>query len=302
MAKDSELDDYRVPFFNPASAPEYPPEGKKPSAKEGKKAATKVKPGSFSLSRYDAAAKPVSKGSKEADIAYVAELGLALDRLQNRLHAQKAERMLLILQGMDASGKDGTIRTVFREVDPLGLRVVAFRQPSEYEARHDFLWRVHAQVPAGGELAIFNRSHYEDVLVPRVLGEIDSEDCERRYRNIRHFEALLAEAGTTILKCFLHISKDEQRDRLQARADDPEKQWKLDSSDLAARKHWDDYQAAYANAMAATSTEYAPWYVIPANSKSHRNVMVAELVRQAMEGMTLAYPPGDPAMRGIKIE
>jgi len=331
MTKASELDDYCVPFFVPERAGASDPEGETPAARKNRKALSKAekkaegekkadggKKGEssagqkaessagradrFSLSAYDASLKPFSKGSKAADLEYVAELGVALDRLQNRLHAQKAERVLLVLQGMDASGKDGTIRAVFREVDPLGLRVVAFRQPSEYEAQHDFLWRVHAQVPAGGELAIFNRSHYEDVLVPRILGTLDSEECERRYRNIRQFEALLAESGTTILKCFLHISKDEQRSRLQARADDPEKQWKLDPSDIEARKHWDDYQAAYADALAATSTPYAPWYVVPADSKSHRNVMVAELVRRAMDAMTLAYPPVNPAMKGVKIE
>jgi PPK2 family polyphosphate:nucleotide phosphotransferase len=302
MPKASELNDFRVPFFDPLKALPCSPEGQHPSARDSKKTSAKIKPGEFSLDRYDPAAKPVSRGSKDAVSAYLTELGAALDLLQNRLHSQKAERILLILQGMDASGKDGTIRAVFREVDPLGLRVVAFRQPSEEEAQHDFLWRVHARVPAGGELAIFNRSHYEDVLVPRILGTIDRDECERRYRNIRHFEALLAETGTTILKCFLHISKDEQRARLQARADDPEKRWKLDQSDIEARKHWDDYQAAYADALAATSTDYAPWYVIPANSKSHRNVMVGELMRQAMQSMTLVYPSGDPAMRGVKIE
>lgn len=255
----------------------------------------------FSLKQYDTASKPFSCGSKDADQKRLAELGANLDSLQNRLHAQKVKRVLLVLQGMDSSGKDGTIRSVFREVDPLGLNVTAFRVPSEYEAQHDFLWRVHAHVPAGGELTIFNRSHYEDVLVPRVLGLIDEAECERRYRHIRAFEALLAETGTTIVKCFLHISKDEQRARLQARADDPEKHWKLDRSDIDARKHWSDYQAAYEAALAATSTAHAPWYVIPADSKLHRNVMVAELMSRAMEGLALTYPPFDPSLVGVKI-
>jgi len=269
------LEDYRVPFFEKNTA--------------------------FSLEQYDPASKPFSRGSKSDDLKRVAELGERLDALQNRLHAQKTERVLLVLQGMDSSGKDGTIRSVFREVDPLGLHVTAFRAPSEYEAQHDFLWRVHARVPAGGELTIFNRSHYEDVLVPRVLGSIDLAECQRRYRHIRQFEALLADTGTTVIKCFLHISKDEQRERLQARADDPDKQWKLDRSDIEARKHWSDYQAAYEDVLAATSTEYAPWYVIPANSKTHRNVMVAELMCQTMQGLTLNYPEIDPSLIGIKI-
>jgi len=275
VSKNIALEDYRVPFYEKNAA--------------------------FSLGQYDPAGKPFSQGSKSDDLKRMAELGQLLDVLQNRLHAQKTERVLLVLQGMDSSGKDGTIRSVFREVDPLGLHVTAFRVPSEYEAQHDFLWRVHARVPAGGELTIFNRSHYEDVLVPRVLGSIDLAECQRRYRHIRQFESLLADTGTTVIKCFLHISKDEQRERLQERADDPEKHWKLDRSDIEARKHWSDYQAAYEDVLAATSTEYAPWYVIPANSKTHRNVMVAELMCQTMQGLTLNYPEIDPSLIGIKI-
>jgi PPK2 family polyphosphate:nucleotide phosphotransferase len=270
------LDDYRVPY-----------------CADGKTA--------FFLESYDPDDKPFLHGSKQKALERMTELGARLDALQNRLHAQKTQRVLLVLQGMDSSGKDGTIRSVFREVDPLGLNVAAFRVPSEYEAQHDFLWRIHARVPAGGELTVFNRSHYEDVLVPRVLGQIDSAECEKRYRHIRHFESLLAETGTTIVKCFLHISKDEQRKRLQQRADDPEKHWKLDHSDIEARKHWGDYQAAYEAAIGATSTAHAPWYVIPANSKTHRNVMVAELVCRTMEGLDLSYPPFDPSLAGIKI-
>lgn len=275
MPKSIVLEDYRVPFFETKQT--------------------------FSLAQYDPDAKPFSRGSKSDDLKRLGELGQRLDALQNRLHAQKIARVLLVLQGMDSSGKDGTIRSVFREVDPLGLHVTAFRVPSEYEAQHDFLWRVHARVPAGGELTIFNRSHYEDVLVPRVLGGIDMAECRRRYRHIREFEALLADTGTSIIKCFLHISKDEQRARLQERADDPEKHWKLDRSDIEARKRWDEYQAAYEDALAATSTEQAPWFVIPANSKTHRNVMVAELMCSVMQGLPLNYPKVDPSLIGIKI-
>lgn len=275
MPKSIVLEDYRVPFFETKQT--------------------------FSLAQYDPDAKPFSRGSKSDDLKRLSELGQRLDALQNRLHAQKIARVLLVLQGMDSSGKDGTIRSVFREVDPLGLHVTAFRVPSEYEAQHDFLWRVHARVPAGGELTIFNRSHYEDVLVPRVLGGIDMAECRRRYRHIREFEALLADTGTSIIKCFLHISKDEQRARLQERADDPEKHWKLDRSDIEARKRWDEYQAAYEDALSATSTEQAPWFVIPANSKTHRNVMVAELMCSVMQGLPLNYPKVDPSLIGIKI-
>ncbi|MEM5449022.1 PPK2 family polyphosphate kinase [Paraburkholderia guartelaensis] len=272
------LDSYRVPYFS------------------DKKAET------FSLSALDPAAKPFSTGSKDGDRDRLAEIGNQLDILQERLHSQRHQRVLLVLQGMDTSGKDGTIRGVFHEVDPLGLRIVPFRAPTPIEAARDFLWRVHLQVPAAGELAIFNRSHYEDVLVPRVIGQIDSAECERRYRQIRHFEALLAESGTSIIKCMLHISKDEQRSRIQARIDDPTKHWKFDVSDLEARRHWDAYQAAYHDALAATSTEYAPWYVIPANSKSHRNLMVAELLLRLMDSLKLEFPPAKAELKGLRID
>ncbi|MEX3981570.1 PPK2 family polyphosphate kinase [Paraburkholderia sp. EG287A] len=278
MSKVPSLDDYRVPYFS------------------DKKTET------FSLNALDPAVKPFSTGSKDADRDRLAEIGNKLDVLQERLHSQRHQRVLLVLQGMDTSGKDGTIRGVFHEVDPLGLRIVPFRAPTPIEAARDFLWRVHLQVPAAGELAIFNRSHYEDVLVPRVIGQIDPAECERRYRQIRHFEALLAESGTSIIKCMLHISKDEQRSRIQARIDDPTKHWKFDVSDLEARKHWDAYQAAYHDALAATSTEYAPWYVIPANSKSHRNLMVAELLLRLMESLKLEFPPAKAELKGLKID
>lgn len=215
MSKQPALDDFRVPFFV-----------------EGNKAEK------FSLTQHDPGAKPFSAGSKEADRDRLASIGLKLDALQERLHAQRQQRVLLVLQGMDTSGKDGTIRAVFHEVDPLGLRIVPFKVPTPIEAAHDFLWRVHQQVPAPGELTVFNRSHYEDVLVPVVLEQIGTAERERRYQQIRQFEALLVDSGTTFIKCMLHISKDEQRKRLQARVDDPDKHWKFDLADLEARKHW----------------------------------------------------------------
>jgi PPK2 family polyphosphate:nucleotide phosphotransferase len=279
VAKKPGLDDFRVPFF-----------------KDGAKAKA------FDLSSVDPASKAFSRGSKDEDRVRLLEMNAVIDTLQAKLHAQRQQRVLLILQGMDTSGKDGTIRGVFQSVDPLGLRIVPFVKPSEREARHDFLWRVHAQAPAAGELVVFNRSQYEDVLVPRVLKEIDHDECERRYGHIRNFEALLAESGTTIIKCFLHISKDEQRARLQARIDDPNKNWKFDPSDLDARKLWDDYQQAYQDALGATSTDYAPWYVIPGDSKTHRNIMVSELVLRTLEEMKLEYPPANESLKGVKVE
>ncbi|AXL52462.1 polyphosphate kinase [Paraburkholderia caffeinilytica] len=279
MAKQPELDDFRVPYFDE-------------SKKNGK----------FSLDAFDPTAKPFSTGSKDADRARLSEIGAKLDTLQECLHAQQKRRVLLVLQGMDTSGKDGTIRAVFHEVDPLGLRIVPFKAPTPVEVAHDFLWRVHAQAPAAGELTIFNRSHYEDLLVPTVLGDLDAEAFERRCGHIRQFEELLAYSGTAIVKCMLHISKDEQRERLQARIDDPSKHWKFDVSDLEARKHWDKYQAAYRDALAATSTDYAPWYVVPADSKTHRNVMVAELLLRTFEALKLEYPPAKESLKGVRVE
>jgi PPK2 family polyphosphate:nucleotide phosphotransferase len=274
------LDDFRVPL-----------------ADAGKKSRDK-----FRLEAFDPAAKPFSSGSKDADRARISTTAAQLGDLQNKLHAQRRQRVLLILQGMDTSGKDGTIRAVFREVSPLGLRIEAFGVPSANELAHDFLWRVHARTPAAGQLAIFNRSHYEDVLVPRITGAIDSAECERRYAHIRAFEALLAQNHTTIVKCFLHISKQAQRERLQARLDDPDKHWKFDPSDLEAREKWPDYQAAYQDALTATSTEHAPWYVVPADSKTHRNVMVSALMLRALEGLDLRYPASQPGLPDAKIQ
>jgi PPK2 family polyphosphate:nucleotide phosphotransferase len=279
MAKKPELDDFRVPYFD-----------------DGKKIAK------FALTDFDPAAKPFSTGTKDGDRDRLSAIGARLDALQECLHAQRLQRVLLVLQGMDTSGKDGTVRAVFHEVDPLGLRIVPFKAPTPVELAHDFLWRVHSQAPAAGELTIFNRSHYEDVLVPVVLGQLDKTACEQRYRQIRDFEAMLAENGATIIKCMLHISKDEQRARLQARIDDPTKHWKFDVSDLEARKQWDQYQVAYHDALAATSTPYAPWYIIPADSKTHRNVMVAELLLRTFEGLKLEYPPAKESLKGVKVE
>ena len=278
MAKRPDLDDFRVPYF------------------EGKKN------GKFSLDDFDPASKPFSTGSKDSDRERLSEIGAKLDVLQERLHAQRKRRVLLVLQGMDTSGKDGTIRAVFHEVDPLGLRIAPFRAPTPDELAHDFLWRVHAQAPAAGELTIFNRSHYEDLMVPTVLGNIDANAFDVRCRHIRQFEELLADSDTTIIKCMLHISKDEQRERLQARVDDETKHWKFDVADLDARKQWDTYQGVYRNALAATSTEYAPWYVIPADSKTHRNVMVAELLLRTFQDLKLEFPPAKESLKGVKIE
>jgi len=256
----------------------------------------------FKIAKSDAAAKPLSTGSKAGDLERLAEIGPRLDTLQDVLYAEHRRKVLVVLQGMDTSGKDGTVRSVFREMDPLGLRVVGFKAPTPQELAHDYLWRVHAQTPGSGEIVIFNRSHYEDVLITRVHGMINAAECKRRYGHINAFEQMLADTGTTIIKCFLHISKDEQRARLQGRVDNPDKHWKFDPSDISERELWDDYQSAYEDAINATATPHAPWYVIPANSKTHRNLMVAEILLQTLEAMKPKYPVGNPEVAGLRIE
>lgn len=220
---------------------------------------------------------------------------------QEMLYAQRKHKVLLVLQGLDTSGKDGTIKALFSQINPLGLRAVAFRAPNDDERAHDYLWRVHRQVPALGEIAIFNRSHYEDVLVPLVDGTIDGDEVQRRYGHIRDFERMLADTGTLVVKIFLHVSRDEQRERLQARIDDPDKQWKFDPTDLDKRKQWDHYRRAYEQAFSATDADEAPWYIIPADSKTHRNLMVATLLLEIFQGLKLAFPEPDRKLSKLRI-
>ena len=241
-------------------------------------------------------------GVKERERALTAELTAQVDRLQEKLYAARTQKLLLVLQGMDTSGKDGTVRALFSQINPMGLSATAFAAPTEREQAHDFLWRVHPHVPGKGRITIFNRSHYEDVLVPRVLGQIDGDECERRYAQIRDFERMLAESGTTIMKIFLHISKDEQRKRLHERLDDPEKHWKFDPADLAARAKWDDYQRAYEDAIDATDRDHAPWYIVPADSKTHRNLIIANLMLETMQGMDLAWPAPKADLAKVRID
>jgi PPK2 family polyphosphate:nucleotide phosphotransferase len=222
--------------------------------------------------------------------------------IQENLYAGRQHKILLVLQGMDTSGKDGTIRALFKGINPMGLRGVTFKAPSADELSRDYLWRVHRQVPVKGEIAIFNRSHYEDVLITRVQDMIDEKECKRRYAHICDFERMLAETGTTIVKVFLHISKDEQRKRLQERIDDPEKHWKFDENDLVQRQKWDAYQRAYERAIMATDADHAPWYIIPADSKTHRNLLISTLLLEIMEGLKLAPPPANPALAKLKVE
>ncbi|MCB1039007.1 MAG: polyphosphate kinase 2 family protein, partial [Acidimicrobiales bacterium] len=205
------------------------------------------------------------------------------------------------LQAMDAGGKDGTIRHVFTGVNPQGVRVSSFKAPTPEELAHDFLWRIHRQVPARGEIGIFNRSHYEDVLIVRVNELVAEERWRKRYGSIRDWESMLADEGTTIVKLFLHISKGEQAERFQARLDDPTKRWKFSAADLDVRERWDDYQVAYEDALAETSAKQAPWYVIPADRKWYRNWAVLNVLLAALEEMDPQFPPEEPGLDDLVI-
>lgn len=244
----------------------------------------------------------IGADGKRAALDLMPTLVERLGVLHNRLWAEGRRSVLLVLQGMDASGKDGTIRHVFTGVNPQGCRVVSFKQPSASELAHDYLWRVHANCPARGELAIFNRSHYEDVVVARVQELAMEEVWRRRYEHIRQFERLLADEGTTVVKVFLHVSREEQGERLQERLDDPEKRWKFQLDDLATRRRWDDYAAAYEDALRETSTEWAPWYVVPADHNWVRNLAVAQLLLDVLERLGPELPPADPALDGVRVE
>jgi len=220
--------------------------------------------------------------------------------LQEVLHAESKRSVLIVLQGMDTSGKDGTIRYALRGLNPQGVRIVSFKAPTPNERRHDFLWRIRRQLPKPGEIVIFNRSHYEDVLITQVRQLVAPRVIEQRYGIINRFEAQTARQGTAILKLVLHISHDEQRDRLLARLGQPEKHWKFSGNDIKERRYWDDYQKAYSAALGRCSTGIAPWYVVPANRKWYRNWAVSQLLIETMEEMKLTYPNPKLDVRSLK--
>ena len=221
--------------------------------------------------------------------------------LQRVFYADARYALLIVLQGRDAAGKDGTIRKVFTAVNPQGCAVTSFKAPTDAEKAHDFLWRVHHACPARGMFGIFNRSHYEDVLVPRVHDQIDTAECKRRYREIADFERALSEQNTIILKFFLHISRDEQKRRLNERLSDPKKNWKFRIGDLDDRSRWDSYTQAYQDAIRATSTRWAPWYVVPADDKKVRNWLISRTIADTLEKLDLRYPKPDPAIKGVEV-
>ena len=221
----------------------------------------------------------------------------AMRDLQERLFAEAEQALLVVFQAMDAGGKDSTTEHVFGPLNPQGVRVASFKAPTELELRHDFLWRVHAKAPAKGYIRVFNRSHYEDVLIVRVHEWAPADVIERRYEHIRAFESLLADAGTRVVKVMLHISKDYQLERFRRRLERPDKHWKFNPDDLAERERWEDYMRAFEVALERTSTEAAPWYVVPAETRWYRNALVSQIVREQLEALDPQYPPPsfDPA-------
>ncbi len=242
------------------------------------------------------------EGDKSSAIAQQAALNVQLGELQNLLYAEHKHKVLIVLQATDTGGKDGAIKKVFSEASPQGVRIASFKAPTATELDHDYLWRIHQQAPAKGEIAVFNRSHYEDVLITRVHGWIDDATAKRRFKQINHFEEMLVEEGTTILKFFLHISKDEQRQRLQDRLDDPTERWKFNVGDLAERKKWDEYQRVYQEAMNATSCPHAPWHVVPADRKWVRDIYISTVLVNALSQLNMQYPDAPAELQKIVIE
>ena len=263
----------------------------------------RVEPGqSIDLSEWDASEHSLFDGKKKAGRKQLLELNGQLEALQEMLYAEGKHKVLIVLQGMDTAGKDGTIRHVFEGVNPQGVNVASFKAPTSEELAHDYLWRVHKQTPRNGQIVIFNRSHYEDVLVVRVRDLAPPEVWGKRYDHINDFERMLADEGATILKFFLHISKAEQKERLQARLDEPEKRWKFNTGDLTERKRWPLYIEAYEEMLSRTSTAYAPWYIVPSDRKWYRNLVVSWAVIGALEGLHMRYPSAEEGLDDVVIE
>lgn len=262
-----------------------------------------VKPGKkVNLDEWDPNDTAGFEGSKNEGKEELLKLNKELEPLQELLYAENKHRVLVILQGMDTSGKDGVIRHVFEGVNPQGVRVASFKVPSAVELAHDYLWRIHRQVPGNGEIAIFNRSHYEDVLVVRVHGLVPKAVWSKRYAQINEFEKMLSDEGTLILKFYLHIDLDEQKQRLQARLDDPAKQWKFNPSDLKERKLWPEYTKAYEEVLSRTSTKWAPWVIVPSNKKWYRNLVIGSVLVNSLKSLAMKLPAFDGDPTQIVIE
>ena len=253
----------------------------------------RVSPGS-NVKLSDFATRYEDDLDKKEGKAQLAEKAVALSQLQELLYAEHKHKVLIVLQGIDTSGKDSTIRHVFGDVNPQGTKVANFKVPTEKELDHDYLWRVHPHTPGKGEIVIFNRSHYEDVLVVRVHGLVPEKVWKKRYDHINAFERLLADEGTTILKFFLNVSKEEQARRFLARLDEPEKRWKFNPGDLEEREYWEDYNKAYEDMLSKTSTDWAPWYVIPSDRKWYRNLAVATVILKTLQNLDMQFPEEVP--------
>ena len=260
----------------------------------------RVKPGSkVDVARFDCAAT----FGRDKDVATddLPQVLARLTDLQARTWAEAKHAVLVVIQGIDAAGKDGTIKVIARAFNPQGTPVTSFKAPSALELAHDYLWRVHQRVPAKGEIGIFNRSHYEDVLIVRVHALVPEERWRKRYEHIRNFEKMLTDEGVTIVKFFLAIDRDEQRARFQDRVDDPTKRWKFNPGDLEERNRWDDYSAAFSEMLHETSTSYAPWYLVPANRNWLRNLAVGEILADTLDALKPTYPPAAAGVAGTKV-
>ncbi|MEK7949388.1 PPK2 family polyphosphate kinase [Luteolibacter soli] len=264
----------------------------------------RVKPGEkLDLSAIDAGDFSLfPEGGKAASVELFDQLRDELQALQKVLYAQNKHRILIVLQAMDTGGKDGCVKHVFSRVDPQGVNVKAYKKPSEEELAHDFLWRVHPHVPGNGQIVIFNRSHYEDILAVRVKKLFGDDVWKRRYRHVIEFERMLAEEGTTIIKMFLHISKDEQKRRLESRLANPAKYWKFNPDDLSDRARWDEFQKAYEDLIEKTATEQSPWFIIPGDRKWYRNLVVARIMVDVLRGLKMDFPSVTWDPKSVVIE
>ena len=254
---------------------------------------------SVRLKNYD----PAYKANYDKETARAEEKMLEdrLALLQEKLYAERKQALLIVLQALDAGGKDSTIKRVFDKVNPQGVQVTSFKAPTAEELAHDYLWRIHKAVPTKGYIGIFNRSHYEDVLVVRVNNFVSPDVWKQRYDQINHFERLLVASGTQILKFYLHISKEEQKERFQERLDNPEKHWKFSTGDLAVRQQWDDYMQAYEAALTRCNTDYAPWHIVPANRKWYRNLVITRAIVETLEKMNPQFPEPEAGLDQIVI-
>ncbi len=263
----------------------------------------RFKPGQkVDLTKWDPNEKRFFEGKKKDARDLLKQLNTRLESLQEMLYAEHKNKVLIVLQAMDSGGKDGTIRHVFEGVNPQGVKVASFKAPTKIELDHDYLWRVHKNTPGKGEIVIFNRSHYEDILVVRVHSLVPQKIWRRRFDQIKAFEKMLAEEGTVILKFYLHIDQEEQKQRFLSRIETAHKQWKFSFKDLEERKLWPQYMKAFEDALSKTSTEWAPWYIIPANRKWYRNLVISSIVISTLEGLKMKYPQPEENLDKVVID